>query len=184
MTLLIIGVVLFIFGHMFRRIAPGLRESMGLSGRAVVSIVLAVALVLMVIGYRQTPPGVNVVQIPGNGHINNTLMLVALIVFGAGMSKGWLWTKIRHPMLWGTLIWAVAHLIVHNDQASIILFGGMGLWSILSMVAINRRGAWERPASGGVKRDLVLVVVALIMYGVITGIHMALGMNPFMGNIA
>lgn len=184
MTLLTIGVALFILAHLFRRIAPDLRESMGMGGRVAVSIVLTMALVLMVIGYRSTPPGMNIVQIPGNGHINNTLMLIALIVFGAGMSKGWLWTKIRHPMLWGTLIWAVAHLIVHNDPASIILFGGMGLWAILSMAAINRRGAWDRPAAGAIKRDLVLVVVALVMFGLITSIHMMFGLHPFMSNIA
>ena len=71
-----------------------------------------------------------------------------------------------------------------TPEASIVLFGGMGLWAVLSMALINRSGPWMRPASGGMKRDGVLIVIALVMYGLITGIHMAFGYNPFLGNYA
>lgn len=184
MNLLIVGVVLWYAAHLFKRLAPGPRAALGDRGKGVVSVLLAVALVLMVIGYRAVPNMPNLIPIPGNGHLNNTLMLIAVVVFGAGMSKGWLWTKIRHPMLWGTLLWSLAHLAVRNDGPSIVLFGGMGLWAVLSMALINRSGPWMRPASGGMKRDGVLIVIALVMYGLITGIHMAFGYNPFMGNYA
>lgn len=180
MWLLIIGVALWWAAHLFKRYAPGPRAALGDPGRGVVALGLLVALVLMVLGYRQTGGMANLVTIPGSVHINNLIMLIAVIVFGAGMSKGVLWTYIRHPMLWGTVLWAVAHLIVHNDWASVVLFGGIGLWALAAMAVINRAGAWARPASGGLKRDGVLVVIALVMYGIITGIHMALGYNPFL----
>ncbi len=182
MTVLILGVMLWYASHLFKRLAPGPRATMGNAGKGVMTALSLAGLVLMVIGYRAVPNMPNLIPLPGNGHLNNTLMLIAVIVFGAGMSKGWLWTKIRHPMLWGTLLWALAHLSVRNDAASIVLFGGLGLWAILSMALINRAGPWMRPASGGIKRDGVLVVIALVMYGLITGIHMMFGYNPFMGN--
>lgn len=184
MTLLILGVALWFVAHLFKRVAPGPRQAMGDSGKLAVTVGLVIALVLMVIGYRSIPNMPNLIAIPGNGHLNNTLMLIAVIVFGAGMSKGVLWTYIRHPMLWGTVLWALAHLVVRNDVPSIILFGGMGLWALIAMVAINRAGPWLRPVSGGAKRDAVLVVIALVMYGLITGIHMWFGYNPFLGMYA
>lgn len=181
MELLILGVALWWLAHLFKRFAPGARAAMGGAGRGVVALALLVALVLMVLGYRQTGGMASLVVIPGGGHLNNLIMLIAVAVFGAGMAKGVLWTKIRHPMLWGTVLWAVAHLIVHNDWASIVLFGGIGLWAVVEMASINRAGPWVRPPPGGIKRDLVLVVIALVMYGLITQIHMMLGLNPFTG---
>ena len=179
MTMLFSGVALWWVAHLFKRLAPGARASMGNAGRGVVALALLAALVLMVIGYRAVPNMPNMVTMPGNGHLNNGLMLIAVIVFGAGMSKGWLWTKIRHPMLWGVILWSVAHLAVHNGGPSLVLFGGMGLWAIVEMVLINAQaGGWTPPASGGIKRDLVLVVIALAMYGLIIGIHQMMGLHP------
>ncbi|TMV86279.1 hypothetical protein FGG78_19965 [Thioclava sp. BHET1] len=181
MILIIIGLALWVLAHLFQRLAPDLRASMGKAGRGVVALVLLLALVLLVIGYHSTPVAANLFVIPGNGHINNLLMLIAVIVFGARMSKGVLWTKIRHPMLWAVVIWAVAHILVHNDVASLVLFGGMGIWALVEMAVINASTGWTAPAPGKVKRDLVLVVIAIVMYGAITGIHQALGLNPFAG---
>ena len=31
----------------------------------------------------------------------------------------------RHPFLWGVAIWAIGHLLVNGDAASLILFGSM-----------------------------------------------------------
>ena len=179
MWMLVLGVALWWAAHLFKRVAPGARQGMGDAGRGVVTLGLLIALALMIVGYRAVPQTENFFYFPGNGHANNSLMLIAVIVFGAGMSKGVLWTKIRHPMLWGTLLWAVAHLLVHNDAGSLILFGGIGLWAIVEMFVINAAtGPWQRPAPGGIKRDIVLVVIALVMYGIIIGIHQMLGLHP------
>ncbi len=179
MTFLFLGVALWIAAHLFKRLAPGPRAAMGDAGRIAVTAALVVALVLMVLGYRSFPETGNLVALPGNGHINNTLMLIAVIVFGAGMSKGVLWTKIRHPMLWGTALWSLAHLSVKNDPPSLILFGGIGIWALVEMAVINSAGPWVRPASGGIKRDMVEVVIAVVMMGLIMMIHKMLGYDPF-----
>lgn len=181
MTFLILGVTLWYVAHLFKRLAPGPRAAMGDAAKGMVTAALAAALILMVMGYRAVPNLPNLVTIPGNGHLNNLLMLIAVVVFGAGMSKGVLWTKIRHPMLWGAVLWSVAHLLVRNDGPSLVLFGGMGLWAILTMVLINRAGPWQRPVAGAIKRDGALVAIAVVMFGLITGIHSYFGYNPFLG---
>lgn len=180
MTLLVLGLALWWGAHLFKRLAPDARARLGDPGKGLVAVALLAAVVLMVFGYR----GADIVPVwtppPGMGHLNNTLMLVAVFLFGVGGTKGSLYTRMRHPMLWGTVLWAVAHLIVNGDLASIVLFGGIGLWALVAMAAINRAGPWDRPAAGrGLKGDAMNAVGTLVLYAVIAGVHTWLGYNPF-----
>ncbi len=70
---------------------------------------------------------------------------------------------------------------MNGDLASIVLFGWLGLWAILSMILINAQEAWKRPAPGGLRGDVINGVIALVVYGIIAGIHIWLGHNPFLG---
>ncbi len=63
---------------------------------------------------------------------------------------------VRHPQLTGVSIWAFAHLMMNGDSRSIVLFGTMFIWAILSIAAlINRRdGEWvKQPVPGLGKGD-------------------------------
>lgn len=48
-------------------------------------------------------------------------------------------TITRHPILWGTTLWAASHLLVRGDAASIILMGGILILSVGGMAHIDRR---------------------------------------------
>lgn len=182
MVLLILGLALWIGAHLFKRIAPGPRAAMGDAGKAAVAVVLLLSVALMVIGYRGAPSVPVYDPLPGMGHLNNTLMLVAVFLFGVGGTKGSLYPRMRHPMLSGTLIWAVAHLLVNGDLASLILFGGTGLWALAEMAVINRSQSWTPPTNGrGVKGDLMNLAGTAVLYAAIAGIHIWLGNNPFLG---
>jgi uncharacterized membrane protein len=180
MTLLVLGVALWIGAHLFKRLAPGPRARLGDAGRGLVAVLLLVSVVLMVWGFRAAD-FVPVYAVPSwGGHLNNLLMLVAFVIFGAGMAKGVLWTKLRHPMLTGFALWAFAHLLANGDLASLILFGGLGLWALASILLINaQQPGWVPPARGAPRRDLFLVLIALAMYALVAGVHIWLGHNPF-----
>ena len=45
----------------------------------------------------------------------------------------------RHPVLWGFLLWAVAHIPPTGDLVALILFGGMALLAVAGMFALDRR---------------------------------------------
>ena len=45
----------------------------------------------------------------------------------------------RHPIQWGIALWALLHLIVRGDAASVIFFGGFALLSISGTVLIDAR---------------------------------------------
>ena len=182
MTLIAIGLALWVLPHWFKRFAPDMRAGMGDAGKAVVAVLTLAGLVLMVLGYRGAEFVPVYTPMPGMGHANNTLMLISIFLFGVGGTKGFLYTRLRHPMLLGTAVWAAAHLLVNGDQASILLFGGIGLWALISMVLINRAGPWAVPTNGrGIKGDAMNLVGTLVLLGVITMIHKWLGHPVFMG---
>lgn len=184
MTLLLVGIALWIVAHLFKRILPGARaamqDRMGNGSKGVIALILLVGIVLMVIGYRGAD-FIYVYDPPGWGmHLNNLLMLIAVILLGAGNSKGRLRAALRHPMLTGVLIWAIGHLLVNGDLASLILFGAMGVWAILEMLVINATEKdWQRPEPGPVKGDIRLLIISVVVYAVIAGIHMLVGPSPF-----
>ncbi len=183
MTLLTIGILLWVLSHTMKRIAPGPRASLGdPRGKALMAIMALAGIVLMVIGYRGMDTIPVYTPLPGMGHLNNLLMLISLFFFAmAGMKPGVTNTIVRHNMLTGMLIWALAHLLVNGDLASIILFGSMALYSLLSMVLISRAVPWERPARGPILTDVKAAVGAVVLYAIIAGIHIWLGHNPFLG---
>ena len=183
MLLLSLGLILWIAPHLLKRLAPGLRESWGERGKGVIALLIVLGVVLMVIGYRGAEFVPLYDPLPGMGHANNTLMLVSLFLFGVGGTKGTLYPHMRHPMLWGTVVWAFAHLLVNGDMASLVLFGGIGLWALVQMALINRSGAWVPPVGGrGLKGDAMNLVGTLVLLAVIALVHTWLGHPVFAGN--
>ncbi|GAB1479963.1 NnrU family protein [Paracoccaceae bacterium] len=182
MLLLSLGLILWIAPHFLKRLAPGLRESWGERGKGAIALLIVIGVVLMVIGYRSAEFVPLYDPLPGMGHANNTLMLISVFLFGVGGTKGTLYTRMRHPMLTGQILWAVAHLLVNGDLASVVLFGGIGLWALVQMVLINLAGPWARPVGGrGLKGDAMNLAGTLILFGVIAVIHQWLGHPVFLG---
>ncbi|MCV2871565.1 NnrU family protein [Defluviimonas sp. WL0050] len=182
MQILILGLALWWVSHLFKRVAPGARARMGvMPGKMLVTVLSLAAIGLMVIGYRRA--GFEPVYTPmaGMGHLNNLLMLIAVFLMGVPHSKGIVKSKLRHPMLTGVAVWSVGHLLVNGDVASLVLFGGIGIWAVLSMVLINSQESWTPPARGRLKSDVIGLAIALVVYAVIAGIHIWLGRNPFLG---
>jgi uncharacterized membrane protein len=182
MTLLILGIALWMGAHFLKRLAPGLRAALGENrGKGIVSLVLLVSIVLMVWGYRVAEFVPVYTPLPGMGHANNLIVLIALFFFASANMKGVTASKVRHNMLTGTILWAGAHLMVNGDLAAIILFGGMILWALISMLLINRAGPWKRPAAGPIMNDVKALIGSVVLYAVIAGIQWWLGYNPFLG---
>jgi uncharacterized membrane protein len=179
---LVLGLLLWAAAHFFKRVAPERRAAMGDSGRGVVAVLILVSLGLMIWGYR----GAEFIHVwaPPSflTHVNNLLMLAAIFVFGMSATTGRLRGKMRHPQLTAVKIWAVAHLLVNGDLASIILFGGMLAWAVAEVVLINRAvPVWDRPEPGEARKDIVLVVITIVVYAVVSLMHLWLGVSPFGG---
>jgi uncharacterized membrane protein len=187
MTLLILGVLLWSFAHLFKRLFPGPRaameESLGpVPSKIVFVVVLLASVLLMVIGYRDAGPPVRF-----NGpeilvHINNTLMLGAVALFGISGSKSHARQLFRHPQLYGFITWAVAHLLVNWDFPSVVLFGGLLIWALGEIQIINRQETGvTRYTGGSFKGDLRLAAISIVVYLVIIWLHGLAGVSPLPG---
>ncbi|WP_415404216.1 NnrU family protein [Tateyamaria sp. SN3-11] len=178
--ILLAGVALWWGAHLFKRIAPARRATLGDAGKGAVAAAIGVSIVLMVIGYRGTdfvpvwnPPGFLI-------HLNNLLMLIAIYMLSPAPKRGKLLQGMRHPMLTGFGIWAVAHLLVNGDLASLILFGGLLIWAILTPRIINAADPGWIPNTGGtIAKDAMFLVGSVILLGVIGWVHNWLGVWPF-----
>ena len=187
MIQLLAGLAIWWLAHLFKRMFAGMRRDLDKTvgekpAKALFGIVLIVSVVLMVRGYKAMDFIPVYTPLPGIVHLNNLIMLVALFVVGIGMAGGPLSAKIRHPMLWGLILWSIAHLLVNGDLASLLLFGGLGLWAPVQMRLINQsEGPWQRPMPGDSSRDWKLGLTALFLFVLIAGIHWLFGHNPFLG---
>ncbi|NBZ87652.1 NnrU family protein [Stagnihabitans tardus] len=177
MTLLILGVLLWAAAHLLKRLAPGLRARLGEGpGKGLVTLALLVSLYLMVTGYRAAD-FVHLWEPPlFLRHVNNLLMVFAVILVTMQANRGRMQSLMRHPMLTGVKTWALAHLLVNGDLASVVLFGGMLAWAVVEVIVINRANrSWTRPAPGPLVADIAHVAGALVLMGGIIWLHGWLG---------
>lgn len=183
MALLIAGLILWAVAHLFKRLAPDARAKIGNAGKGVAALALSASVVMMVIGYRNADGAFYWGRSPALVGINNLLMLVAFYIYAVGGPKGprvWIGTKLRHPQLIGFSIWAVAHLLVNGDVPSFILFGGLLIWAQVEIVLINAQdGPWTPPPRAAPVKEVIYIVAALVVVGVIMAIHNWLGVQPW-----
>ena len=178
MNALIIGLIIWMDAHFFKRILPKQRAAIDTKlgvgrARAIMSILIVLSVVLMVIGYRTwsttqlyTPPSL---LFP----IAMVALVFAVTLMGVGHSKSRLRTKIRHPMLFAIILWGVAHLSMRGDMASVVLFGGMIIWALVSIWLINKQeGAWKpSDVVTSTKGDIRVVAIGIILSIIIMTIH-------------
>ncbi len=73
---------------------------------------------------------------------------------------------LKHPMLVGVKIWAVAHLCANGDLGGMILFAAVLAWAVYDRITLKRRsdpGAPPIPL-GGRRNDIIAIVVGTILY--------------------
>ncbi len=180
MALLILGLLLWAFGHMAKRLIPGFSKAMKGSERPATTAAIVLGTVLMIIGYRAWFGDFYWGRTPALAGINNLLMLISVYLFAAAGMKTWVARKFRHPMLTGVVVWSVAHLLVNGDTPSFVLFGGMGIWALAEMALINRdQPKWVPPAAAGARKELMAVAGTVVVYGAIAGVHYVLGYPTF-----
>jgi uncharacterized membrane protein len=172
MTLLIIGLVLFLGIHSVSIAAPAWRDAQ-VAGRGegtwkgIYSVAAAVGLGLLVYGYalaRQSP----VVLYTPPAALRHVALLLLLPVFPlllAAYLPGRIKAAAKHPMLLAVKFWALAHLLANGTLADVLLFGGFLAWAVADRISLKRRPV--RPVPGGSARpanDLIAVVGGLILY--------------------
>lgn len=177
MTILIGGIVIWSAVHLVPALAPEFRQAIvGRLGsrpfKGLFALAIVASLAMIVIGWRGTVPQAIYQPPPWGRSAAFGLMIVSVYLFGAARRPAMIKRAIRHPQLTGMTVWSIAHLLANGDHRSLILFGGLGAWSIVEMLAINRRdGAWSRPQSPPLSRELLGIVITLLVFAVLTWAH-------------
>ena len=77
---------------------------------------------------------------------------------------------VKHPMLWGVLIWSASHLLANGDKASVLLFGGFFVFSVLDLISMNWRK--NNPINNySYLNDMVVIIVGSVVYYLVYQIH-------------
>lgn len=173
LSVMILGLVVFFGIHLVstrRALRTQLIARFGASAYKLgYAVVAAIGLALIIWGFASyratgwidvwTPP-------KAMRHIAVGLMLPAVIMVVAAYLRGRIYTTLKHPMLAGVKLWALAHLLANGDLGSIILFGSFLAWAVFDRISLKRRtdGGGPPIPVGGPLNDVLAVVVGIVAY--------------------
>lgn len=149
MTILILGLIIFLGLHSVRIFADDWRTRMRArlgeqKWKGIYSVISLTGLALVIWGYglaRQAPVAVWTPP-PFTRHIAALLVCVAFVfITAAYVPRNGIKARLHHPMTLGVKLWALAHLLANGTLHDILLFGGFLLWSVLLFRAARKRDA-------------------------------------------
>ncbi len=183
-----LGIGLWSALHFLPSLANGLRSSLierldEKKYRIGFALGVVGSIVLIVVGWRATPPvGIYIPPTWGRD-VTMLFVLVAFMLFSLAGGPTNVKRLIRHPQLTGLVVWAVGHLLANGDNRSLLLFGGLGIWALIEMTLLNRRdGTWVRPGAVPLKAEIRPVIIGLVLYAVLLFAHPFLfGVSPLQG---
>lgn len=191
MTLLILGLVLFLGVHSSRVFAEDARTAVigriGANGwKGAYSLVSAAGLVLIVWGYAQARQAPVPLWTPSVGlrHLASLLTLVAFVLLAAAyVPRNAIKARLGHPMVLGVKVWALGHLLANHTLADVVLFGSFLVWAVLSFRAARGRDRAQgtvRPAGTAVATAVTVAVGLGAWAAFALWAHQAwIGVRPF-----
>jgi uncharacterized membrane protein len=155
MAWLILGLVLFLGVHAVRIVADGWRtRTIARIGeqpwKGAYTLVSLAGFGLIIWGFGQARLDPVLIWQPPlpMRHIAALLMLVAFVFLAASKVPGNdIKARLQHPMLIGTKVWALAHLLANGRLADLVLFGSFLVWAILCFRAARQRDRANPPAA-------------------------------------
>lgn len=172
MTLLILGLLIFLGVHSVSIVAPGWRDAQAarlgeMGWKGVYTVLSIIGFALLVYGYGQARQGPVALYTPPVAlrHVALLLMLPVFVLLLAAYLPGRIKSAAKHPMLLATKLWATSHLLANGNLADVLLFGGFLAWAVLDRISMKRRTPRPLPgAPAGRFNDLIAVVGGLALY--------------------
>ena len=186
MTILILGLALFLGVHSARIVAGPFRDSQLAANpgrwKSLYALASAVGLGLIIWGwilYRPAAP--QLYSPPAWGrHAAMALVLPAFILLaGANGPVGRIKATVRHPMLIGVILWSGGHLLANGDQASVLLFGAFLAYGVVDLFSALGRGE-PAPVATRPIADLIMLAAGTALYALfVLYLHrMLFGVSP------
>lgn len=191
MTLLVLGLVLFLGAHSSRIFFDGPRQAvigrLGANGwKGAYSLVSALGLALLIWGYGQARQAPVALWTPSVGlrHAASLLTLAAFVLLAAAyVPRNAIKARLHHPMVLAVKVWALGHLLANHTLADVVLFGSFLVWAVLSFRAARRRdraAGIAYPAGTAVGTALTVVAGGAAWAAFAFWAHAAwIGVRPF-----
>ena len=191
MSLLILGLILFLGMHSVHMLAPRFRERMVariglLPWKGLHSVVSIAGFVLIVIGFgmARAQPQLLYASPLWLKHLNALFTLLASVLIAAAyVPRNHLKAKIGHPMLAGVKLWALGHLLAIGYLHDVVLFGAFLVWAVADFAVSRRRdrAAGIVYAAGTMMGDALAIVIGVAAWAIFAFLlHLRLiGVSPF-----
>lgn len=190
MTLLILGLLLFLGVHSVRMIAGDWRARqlvrLGDKGwKGLYSLVSIAGFVLLIYGFGQARMQPVLLYVPPMGlrHLNALFTLAAFVLVAAAyVPRNRFKARLGHPMLAGVKTWAFGHLLATGMLHDVVLFGAFLLWATADFVVSRRRDRADGVSypAGTLRGDVVTVVIGVAAWALFAFVlHIRwIGVNP------
>lgn len=191
MTLLILGLVLFLGAHSVRILADEWRTRMRLrlgegAWKGLYTLVSVAGFVLIVWGYglaRQQPVQLWTPPLAMR-HVAALLTLVSFVLLAATyVPRNGIKARLHHPTMLAVKVWALAHLLANGTLADVLLFGSFLLWAVLAFRAARQRdraAATHYPTGGAAgTAGAVAIGVAVWLLFAFWAHEALIGVRPF-----
>ncbi len=188
MTLLILGLLIFLGAHSVRVVADDWRsrqiarlgEGAWKGAYAAVSA-LGFALILWGYGQARLEPVPLWTPWIGGRHLASLLTLLAFVLLAAAYVPGnAIKARLGHPMVLAVKVWALAHLLANHTLADLVLFGSFLVWAVLDFRSARRRPTPAPTPTSAVRTALAVVIGLLAWAGFAMWAHAAwIGVRPF-----
>lgn len=176
LSVLVLGLILFLGIHAFSMASSWRGAIIGKIGegpyKGLYSLASLAGIVLIVIGFGQYRHG-GYIQIwdppVWTRHLALLLVWLSFVCFAAAYLPGRIKARLKHPMLAGVKLWALAHLLANGDLGSMLLFGSFLVWAILARISAKRRdegvphGAPLSPPAG-FRNDGLAIAIGTVAY--------------------
>lgn len=157
------------FGIASSQLRPALVQRLGERlYLALYSLLALLAIAWLVSAWRHAPTVLLWTPGPALAHLPLIVMPVALLLLVCGLSgpnptavgqrpdpdahdpASGILRVTRHPFMWGAGLWALVHLLVNGDQASVIFFGSFAVLALGGTLLIDAKRTRDPPPGWGV----------------------------------
>lgn len=177
MTLMLIGIALFMGFHLLQAALPTQFQRWEASlGKGPMKGIIALGnlagMACIVFGWRGA--GIEWLYAPNPALHHPALLLLAIAIWLLIVAKRGSAVRriIRHPQLTAVILWGTAHLLLNGESRAALLFGALLVWAALEILLINRRdGPYTPPSPPGGFHELLTLVFTVALIAVLVAAH-------------
>lgn len=185
MTVLILGLIVFLGVHSTRIVADGWRTAQikrlgegAWKGMYTVASLAGLGLIVWGFGLARQQPVVLWVPPAAMRHVAALLVLVAFILLAAAyVPRNAIKARLHHPMVLGVKTWAFAHLLANGRLADLLLFGAFLAWAVACFIAARKR---DRAAGTQYPAGSALATAATVAAGAVFWALFAFWLHGFL----